>query len=69
MTVNGTTRLQRTHDATLGTLGKLDADLQGSLVVTLGKGVDDRSKYSWWENRALYGWRVLSPVLRSRLGR
>ncbi len=61
VTVNGTTRLQRTHDATLGTLGKLDAELPGHLVVTLGKGVDDRTKYSWWENRPLYGWRVLVP--------
>lgn len=61
VTVHGTTRLQRTHDTTLGMLGKLDAELSGRLVVTLGKGVDDRTKYSWWENRPLYGWRVLVP--------
>ncbi|MGD7003110.1 uroporphyrinogen-III synthase [Corynebacterium halotolerans] len=61
VTVHGTTRLQRTHDTSLGMLGKLDAELEGRLVVTLGKGVDDRSKYSWWENRPLYGWRVLVP--------
>ncbi|MDO5669215.1 MAG: uroporphyrinogen-III synthase [Corynebacterium sp.] len=61
VTVNGTTRLQRTHDATLGTLSRLDVELPGQLVVTLGKGVDDRTKYSWWENRPLYGWRVLVP--------
>ncbi len=61
VTVNGTTRLQRTHDVTLGTLGRLDVELPGQLVVTLGKGVDDRTKYSWWENRPLYGWRVLVP--------
>lgn len=61
VTVNGTTRLQRTHDATLATLGRLDVELGGQLVVTLGKGVDDRTKYSWWENRPLYGWRVLVP--------
>ncbi|MDR7328429.1 bifunctional uroporphyrinogen-III C-methyltransferase/uroporphyrinogen-III synthase [Corynebacterium guangdongense] len=61
VTTNGTTRLQRTHDVTLGTLAKLDAELPGHLVVTLGKGVDERTKYSWWENRPLYGWRVLVP--------
>ncbi|MGP5497056.1 uroporphyrinogen-III synthase [Corynebacterium flavescens] len=61
VTVHGTTRLQRTHETTLGTLGKLDAELSGSLVVTLGRSFDDRSKYSWWENRPLYGWRVLVP--------
>lgn len=66
VTVHGTTRLQRTHDTTLGTLGKLDAELNGQLVVTLGKGVDDRSKYSWWENRPLYGWRVLVPRAKAQ---
>lgn len=61
VTVHGTTRLQRTHETTLGTLGKLKAELGGPLVVTLGRSFDDRSKYSWWENRPLYGWRVLVP--------
>lgn len=61
VTVHGTTRMQRTHETTLGTLGKLNAELPGSLVVTLGKSFDDRTKYSWWENRPLYGWRVLVP--------
>ncbi|WP_165858001.1 uroporphyrinogen-III synthase [Corynebacterium alimapuense] len=68
VTVNGTTRLQRTHDATLGTLGRLDVDLPGQLVVTMGKGVDDRTKYSWWENRPLYGWRVLVPRTKEQAG-
>ncbi|PRQ10677.1 bifunctional uroporphyrinogen-III C-methyltransferase/uroporphyrinogen-III synthase [Corynebacterium sp. 13CS0277] len=61
VTVHGTTRLQRTHDLTIGTLAKLDADLPGELVVTVGREVGERTKYSWWENRALYGWRVLVP--------
>lgn len=61
VTVNGTTRLQRTYDTTLGLLPKLNADLPGQLVVTFGTGVDERTKYSWWENRPLYGWRVLVP--------
>ncbi|MCQ9333588.1 uroporphyrinogen-III synthase [Corynebacterium phoceense] len=61
VTVHGTTRLQRTHETTLGTLGKLCAELSGPLVVTLGRSFDDRTKYSWWENRPLYGWRVLVP--------
>lgn len=68
VTVHGTTALQRTHDVTLGTLGKLDADLEGKLVVTVGRGVDSRSKYSWWENRPLYGWRVLVPRAKSQAG-
>ncbi|WP_448851665.1 uroporphyrinogen-III synthase [Corynebacterium sp. 335C] len=68
VTVNGTTRLQRTYDVTLGTLSQLAGDLSGPLVVTLGKGVDKRSKYSWWENRALYGWNVLVPRAKGQAG-
>ncbi|WP_175935696.1 uroporphyrinogen-III synthase [Corynebacterium sp. Marseille-P4321] len=68
ITTNGTTRLQRTFDATLETVGKLDADLAGALVVTLGTVADDRSKYSWWENRPLYGWRVLVPRAKEQAG-
>lgn len=68
VTVNGTTRLQRTYDVTLGTLAQLSGDLTGPLVVTLGKGVDNRSKYSWWENRALYGWKVLVPRAKAQAG-
>ena len=68
VTTRGTTRLQRTFDATLGTVSKLDADLEGPLVVTLGTAADDRSKYSWWENRPLYGWRVLVPRAKSQAG-
>ncbi|MDU0479037.1 uroporphyrinogen-III synthase [Staphylococcus chromogenes] len=68
VTVNGTTRLQRTYDTTLGTLGKIDGELPGRIVVTLGKAVDSRSKYSWWENRSLYGWRVLVPRAKEQAG-
>ena len=68
VTTRGTTRLQRTFDATLGTVGKLDAELEGPLVVTLGTAADDRSKYSWWESRPLYGWRVLVPRAKSQAG-
>ncbi|WP_165164633.1 uroporphyrinogen-III synthase [Corynebacterium qintianiae] len=68
VTTNGTTRLQRTFDATLETIGKIDADLDGNLVVTIGTAVDDRNKYSWWENRPLYGWRVLVPRAKEQAG-
>lgn len=66
VTVHGTTRLQRTYDLTLGTLTKLNVELPGKIVVTLGTAVDDRSKYSWWENRPLYGWRVLVPRAKAQ---
>lgn len=66
VTVHGTTRLQRTHDVRLNTLGKLSGEFPGQLVVTIGRGVDARSKYSWWETRPLYGWRVLVPRAKAQ---
>ena len=68
VTVNGTTRLQKTYDVTLGTLTSCEGDLPGHLVVTIGVEVGARNKYSWWENRALYGWSVLVPRAKSQAG-
>lgn len=61
VTVRGTTRQQRTIEATLATLNNSASELVGPLVVTVGKAVSSRSKTSWWESRALYGWTVLVP--------
>ncbi len=55
---------QRTVDATLATLSALGRDLPGPLVVSIGSGVATRPSLSWWESRALYGWRVLVPRTR-----
>lgn len=68
VTAHGTTRLQRSYDVTLRTLAKLDADLNGKLVVTVGTSVDERFKYSWWESRPLFGWRVLVPRAKEQAG-
>ncbi|WP_081839940.1 uroporphyrinogen-III synthase [Corynebacterium vitaeruminis] len=68
VTAHGTTRMQRSYDVTLRTLAKLDADLSGKLVITVGKSVDERSKYSWWESRPLFGWRVLVPRAKDQAG-
>lgn len=61
VTVRGTTRQQRTIEATLATVNSAASELVGPLVVTIGKEVDKRAKMSWWESRALYGWTVLVP--------
>lgn len=61
VTVRGTTRQQRTIEATLATLNSAASELVGPLVVTIGKVVGQRSKMSWWESRSLYGWTVLVP--------
>ncbi len=66
VTVRATLPTQRTVDGTVASLSALGRDLEGPLVVTIGAGVASRSKLSWWESRALYGWRVLVPQTRDR---
>lgn len=61
ITVNGTTCSQRTIEATLASLNEQGNALTGPLILTVGKVVAQRSKLSWWESRALYGWSVLVP--------
>lgn len=61
VTTAGTTRRQKTIEATLATLGKTVIEQPGPVVVTVGKSVPQRGKLSWWESRALYGWTVLVP--------
>ncbi|SIR67924.1 bifunctional uroporphyrinogen-III C-methyltransferase/uroporphyrinogen-III synthase [Williamsia sterculiae] len=68
VTVNGTTCQQRTVEATLATLNEQGAELQGSLVLTIGKAVGLRDKLNWWESRALYGWTVLVPRTKDQAG-
>lgn len=68
ITVFGTTCKQRTIEATLATLNQSGSELTGSLVVTVGKVVEARSKMSWWENRDLYGWTVLVPRTKAQAG-
>ena len=64
ITVAASLPTQRTVDGTLATLDGLGRDLVGPLVVAVGSGASARSKLSWWESRALYGWRVLVPQTR-----
>ncbi|GAA4744535.1 bifunctional uroporphyrinogen-III C-methyltransferase/uroporphyrinogen-III synthase [Gordonia alkaliphila] len=61
ITVHGTTCQQRTIDTTLASLTEHAAAVAGSLILTVGKLVGSRTKFSWWESRALYGWTVLVP--------
>ena len=61
VTVNGTQTTQKTVQGTLATLAADAAELDGPLVVTVGAEVGLRAELSWWESRALYGWRVLVP--------
>lgn len=68
VTSSGTTVSQRTIDTTLTTLAADAGELQGPLVVTVGSEAANRSKLSWWESRALYGWKVLVPRTKEQAG-
>jgi uroporphyrinogen III methyltransferase/synthase len=37
-------------------------------VLSLGSGLAHREKLSWWENRPLYGWKVLVPRTKEQAG-
>ena len=80
VTGNGTTCQQRSVETTLAGLtdkGPLMATdpfgveqpfQNGTLVVTIGKTVNNRAKLNWWESRALYGWTVLVPRTKDQAG-
>ncbi|MFD0918420.1 bifunctional uroporphyrinogen-III C-methyltransferase/uroporphyrinogen-III synthase [Saccharopolyspora rosea] len=68
VTASGTTVQQRTIDTTLASLAADAGELQGQLVVTIGDVAAERSKLSWWESRALYGWKVLVPRTKEQAG-
>jgi uroporphyrinogen III methyltransferase/synthase len=73
VTAAGTSTRQRTHTATLGTLGADLPTLVGSRVadpvlVVAGEPARKRERVSWWEDRPLAGWRVLVPRTREQAG-
>ena len=70
VTVGGTTSEQRTVVATLDAVEQavVSADLRGDAVVVVGEPVKRAEKLSWYESRALYGWRVLVPRTRDQAG-
>lgn len=79
VTLHATTRRQRSYDATLDNLKSVvaasgpavkEGELPDDLLVTIGSQAapSERSKYSWWENRALYGWTVLVPRAKAQAG-
>ncbi|MDR7302363.1 bifunctional uroporphyrinogen-III C-methyltransferase/uroporphyrinogen-III synthase [Haloactinomyces albus] len=68
VTASGTTVSQRTIDTTLASLAADAGELQGPLVVTIGDAAGSRKGLSWWESRALYGWKVLVPRTKEQAG-
>ena len=68
VTASGTLTAQKTVQTTLASLVGGAGDLDGPLVVTIGAAVEQRDRLSWWESRALYGWRVLVPRTKDQAG-
>jgi uroporphyrinogen III methyltransferase / synthase len=68
LTADGTANTQRTVASTLAGLAADGVGLPGSLVLTIGHTVAQREALSWWESRALYGWRVLVPRTKDQAG-
>ncbi|SNV56146.1 uroporphyrinogen-III synthase [Mycolicibacter terrae] len=82
VTTSGTTCAQRSIESSLSGLTEPAAlagidpvilpngqeTTAGTLVVTIGKTVNHRSKLNWWESRALYGWTVLVPRTKDQAG-
>jgi uroporphyrinogen III methyltransferase/synthase len=68
VTLDGTSAAQRTVDTTLASLAVDAAELPGPLVVTVGPAAGERATLSWWESRALYGWRILVPRTKEQAG-
>jgi len=68
VTNNGTINTQRTQDTTLASVASDAGETSGQLVVTIGDAAGSRSTLSWWESRALYGWKVLVPRTKEQAG-
>jgi uroporphyrinogen III methyltransferase/synthase len=68
VTAAGTMPTQHTIETRLASLSGELGELTGPLVVTVGEVVGQRTKLSWWESRALYGWKVLVPRTKEQAG-
>ena len=68
VTVGGTTGDQRTVLSTLNGIEGDVSELAGEAVVVVGDAVKKAERLGWFEQRALYGWRVLVPRTRDQAG-
>ncbi|MGH8794384.1 MAG: uroporphyrinogen-III synthase [Stackebrandtia sp.] len=59
---------QFTSSSTVDTFVEAALGYAGRVVLTIGAGSDDRARLGWWENRPLYGWKVLIPRTKEQAG-
>jgi uroporphyrinogen III methyltransferase/synthase len=68
LTGGGTGETQYTTASTVDTMVSAALGFAGPVVVALGANVAQRDKLGWWENRPLYGWKVLVPRTKEQAG-
>jgi uroporphyrinogen III methyltransferase/synthase len=68
VTGDGTGETQYTTSSSVDSFVAAALGFTGRVVLTLGQGVTHRDKLSWWENRPLYGWKVLVPRTKEQAG-
>ncbi|HEY3505098.1 MAG TPA: uroporphyrinogen-III synthase [Actinocatenispora sp.] len=68
VTGDGTGETQYTTSSTVDSFVEAALGFGGPVVLTLGSGVTQRDKLGWWENRPLYGWKVLVPRTKEQAG-
>src|SRR5689334_24355837 len=61
VTGDGTGETQYTTSSSVDSMVTAVIGFAGRVVVSLGTGVSQRERLGWWENRPLYGWKVLVP--------
>lgn len=68
VTGDGTEETQYTTISTVDSFVAAALGFSGRVVLTVGRSVPHREKLSWWENRPLYGWKVLVPRTKEQAG-
>src|SRR3954467_8828547 len=68
VTGDGTGDTQFTTSTAVDSMVAAALGFTGRIVVLIGASVGTRDKLSWWENRPLYGWKVLVPRTKEQAG-
>jgi uroporphyrinogen III methyltransferase / synthase len=68
VTGDGTGETQYTTTSSVDSFVAAALGFTGRVVLTIGSGVAQREKLGWWENRPLYGWKVLVPRTKEQAG-
>jgi uroporphyrinogen III methyltransferase/synthase len=68
VTGEGTGDAQYTSMSTVDSFVAAALGFSGRVVLSFGPGLAGRDKLAWWENRPLYGWKVLVPRTKEQAG-